>query len=128
MASITSPFRDHTDDDNEKKDDDEVDAKNVHDDAIVTMKVYPDQGHFYLNDEQTLADLGDFIVTTVNTLSRSKEEVENEVEIRKHVEAAFKKALGISTDIPPDEHFFNELGGTSLDTMVLTAHLQAAGE
>jgi hypothetical protein len=123
VASITSPFRDHTD--VEKKKDDE-DAKTAHD--VVTMKVYPDQGHFYLNDEQTLADLGDFIVRTVNTLSKSKEEVENEAEIKKHIEAAFRKALGISADIPPDEHFFNELGGTSLDTMVLTAHLQAAGE
>ena len=30
------------------------------------------------------------------------------------------------SDVPPDEHFFNELGGSSLDTMVLTSNLQTS--
>lgn len=95
----------------------------------VTVKVYPDQGHFYLNDEHTLADLGDFIVATMDSIgknaSKTKQDIEEEAEMKQHVTAAFQKALDIQVDVPPDAHFFNELGGTSLDTMVLTANLQA---
>ena len=96
------------------------------------MKLYPDQGHFYLNDEHTFADLGSFVVATVNAIrknaSKTKEELENEAEVKQQVTAAFQKALDMPdiTEVSPDQHFFNELGGTSLDTMILTAHLQAA--
>lgn len=91
------------------------------------IKVYPDQGHFYLSDKTILMDLGDFVVTTVRGM-RNAEDVEKEAEIRGHVIAAFKKALEMAemTEVPPEDHFFNGLGGTSLDTMVLAAHLQAA--
>lgn len=33
--------------------------------------------------------------------------------------------LAAAEDILEDAHFFNKLGGTSLDTMILTARLQA---
>ena len=96
----------------------------------VTTKVYQDQGHFYLNEEQVLADLGDFLVNTVNNIqdqvSKTKEDLDREAEVKKHVTDAFEKALGMSmTSILHDEHFFNALGGSSLDTMVLTAHIQS---
>ena len=96
----------------------------------VITKVYQDQGHFYLNEEQVLADLGDFLVNTVNNIqhqvSKTKEDLDREAEVKKHVTDAFEKALGMSmTSILHDEHFFNALGGSSLDTMVLTAHIQS---
>ena len=96
----------------------------------VTTKVYQDQGHFYLNEEQVLADLGDFLVNTVNNIqdqvSKTKEDLDREAEVKKHVTDAFEKALGMSmTSILHDEHSFNGLGGSSLDTMVLTAHIQS---
>ena len=96
----------------------------------VITKVYQDQGHFYLNEEQVLADLGDFLVNTVNNIqhqvSKTKEDLDREAEVKKHVTDAFEKALGMPmTSILHDEHFFNALGGSSLDTMVLTAHIQS---
>ena len=93
-------------------------------------KVYPNQGHFYLNDESIKSDLANFISETVlslDTTVAANEDVKDEeaAEIFKHVQAAFAKALGnVSAEINPDAHFFNELGGTSLDTMILTAHFQ----
>ena len=93
--------------------------------------MYPNEGHFYLNDEIIKSDLANFISETVLSLDNkvaSNEDVEEEeaVEILEHVHAAFAKALGnVSGEIiSSDAHFFNELGGTSLDTMILTAHLQ----
>lgn len=94
----------------------------------VPTKVYPDQGHFYLNDEAVRSDLCEFISQTVAALGSTEvdateKDLEEEAEVKEHVRTAFIKALG---DLAggPDAHFFNELGGTSLDTMVLTAHLQ----
>ena len=62
----------------------------------VSIKIYNDQGHFYLNEEHILADLGDYIVSTVTTLAKSNEDLAKEEEIRKHVETAFQRALGLS--------------------------------
>ena len=97
----------------------------------ITLTVYPEQGHFYLRDENILADLGEFIVATVTAISthvtKAKEDPKKEAEIKQHVISAFRKALDVSQmEIPPNAHFFNELGGTSLDTMILTAHIQAS--
>lgn len=96
---------------------------------VLTTKVYPNQGHFYLNDEGIKSDLAAFISETVSSLGTknlAKAEFEEEAaETLEHVRGAFAKALGtLSGEISPDAHFFNELGGSSLDTMILTAHLQ----
>ncbi len=99
------------------------------------LKVYEKQGHFYLNDAKTLSDLGDFIVDTIASIlakassTISDESNAQEIQIKMYVADAFRKALGCADgDIPEEAHFFNELGGTSLDTMVLTAYLQRTTE
>jgi acyl carrier protein len=89
--------------------------------------LYHNQGHFYLNDEGIKSELAEFISETVSTLGANncvpKEDFEDTLE---HVRDAFAKALGTLSGetLSSDAHFFNELGGTSLDTMILTAHLQ----
>jgi len=93
----------------------------------LTTKLYHNQGHFYLNDEGIKSELAEFISETVSTLGANncvpKEDFEDTLE---HVRDAFAKALGTLSGetLSSDAHFFNELGGTSLDTMILTAHLQ----
>jgi acyl carrier protein len=95
------------------------------------MRLYSNQGHFYLNDGVILEDLGVFVVETVNTIcvtaANSNQVVEKEAEVKKHVVAAFRKALDMSQtmELLPNDHFFNDLGGTSLDTMILSANLQS---
>jgi len=112
----------------EEKKDEEVSTTLEH----LLTKVYPNQGHFYLNDETIKSDLANFISETVLSLQSNvaaNEDVEDKeaAEMMKHVQTAFAKALGNdSAENSPDAHFFNELGGTSLDTMILTAHFQGA--
>lgn len=95
------------------------------------MRLYSDQGHFYLNDRVILEDLGNFVVETVNTIretaAKTNQVVEKEAEVKKHVVAAFQKALDMSQtmELLPNDHFFHDLGGTSLDTMILSAYLQS---
>lgn len=103
---------------------------------MLILKVFEKQGHFYLNNTGTLADLGEFIVDTIVSIlaevscNVSDESQADYLKIKENVAEAFRKALGCSDDetIPEDAHFFNELGGTSLDTMVLTAYLQRTTE
>ena len=53
------------------------------------MRLYSNQGHFYLNDGVILEDLGVFVVETINTIcvtaAKSNQVVEKEAEVKKHV-------------------------------------------
>eukprot|EP00957_Ditylum_brightwellii_P210464 15364998-Ditylum_brightwellii.AAC.1 len=107
-------------------------------DKKTNFRIY-DHGHFFLNDKETMNDLSLFIIKSMKSLKCISEQIatnyanDNEVDPRKidpsiveHVTTAFCKALDVPNDfvLSPTAHFFNELGGTSLDTMVLRSHLQ----
>eukprot|EP00984_Skeletonema_dohrnii_P037346 scaffold39341_cov289-Skeletonema_dohrnii-CCMP3373.AAC.1 len=107
-------------------------TKDEHGRSNSTSKVYHNRGHFYLNDEGIKSDLVAFISKTVSSLGAkplAKADFEEEAAgTLEHVRGAFGKALGtLAGEISPYVHFSNELGGSSLDTMILTAHLQGQG-
>ena len=93
-----------------------------HAEGSFSCHVYKKQGHYYLYDSDTFTDMGDRIAQAVRELDPTfKAQLEREEKLKGIVADAFRKALSLDSSllITESSNFF-ELGGSSLDTMVLT--------
>ena len=90
----------------------------------VLIKVYAQQGHFYVSDHSVLMDLGDFVATTSCDIHEDKGEDSGLDAMVSTVKTIFSKVLRVDIALIGLSSNFFELGGSSLDTIALICRIE----
>lgn len=119
-----------------EKEDAEINQEEKKEVQKVSVKVYPGQGHFYLNDGTVKADLGDYISQVAAALQSVRDTFPNKEEedslasdesdgMLDLILNAYASSLNLrKEELSPMSDFF-ELGGSSLDTIGLISRIES---